>query len=105
MILTHYYHPNDEPFQTLSSLSDADALQVIISLQQRTGAVYQRFRHPVDYLRQRRETEAWLRTEFIKKGGQIFERGFKNKPTMGIFIAIRPFIQIKIIRKIVFKNR
>jgi hypothetical protein len=70
MILTHYYHPNDEPFQTLSSLSEADALKVIISFQQRTGAVYQRFRHPIEYLRKRRETEAWLRAEFIKKGGQ-----------------------------------
>jgi hypothetical protein len=70
MILTHYYHPDDEPFQTLSCLSEADALQVITSLQQRTGAVYRRFRQPVEYLRQRRETEAWLRAEFIKKGGQ-----------------------------------
>jgi hypothetical protein len=70
MILTHYYHRDDEPFQTLSSLSAIDALKVITSLQQRTGAVYRRFRHPAAYLSQRRETEAWLRTEFIKKGGQ-----------------------------------
>jgi hypothetical protein len=70
MILTHYYHPNDEPFQTLSSLSEADALNVITNLQQRTGAVYRRFQHPIEYLNKRRETETWLRNEFIKKGGQ-----------------------------------
>lgn len=70
MILTHYYHSDDEPFQTLSSLSTADALNIITSLQQRTGAVYRRFENPLKYLSQRRETEAWLRTEFIKKGGQ-----------------------------------
>jgi hypothetical protein len=70
MILTHYYHRDDEPFQTLSSLSEVDALKVITSLQPRTGAVYRRFHHPAAYLSQRRETEAWLRTEFIKKGGQ-----------------------------------
>lgn len=70
MILTHYYHPDDEPFQNLSSLSESDALDVIASLQQRTGAVYRRFRQPAAYLSQRRETEAWLRAEFIEKGGQ-----------------------------------
>jgi hypothetical protein len=70
MILTHYYHPNDEPFQTLSSFSEADALNIIASLQQRTGAVYRRFENPLKYLSQRRKTETWLRTEFIKKGGQ-----------------------------------
>ena len=70
MILTHYYHENDRPFQTLSSLSDEAALNVISSFQERTGAVYQRFSNPVEYLRQRRVTENWIRDEFIQKGGQ-----------------------------------
>ena len=70
MILTHYHHLNDRPFQTLSSLSDEAALIAISSLQERNGAVYQRFSEPVKYLSQRRETENWLRDEFVKKGGQ-----------------------------------
>jgi hypothetical protein len=70
MILTHYYHKDDRPFQTLSSLSDETALKVISSFQERAGAVYQRFNNPVKYLRHRQITEDWLRDEFIKKGGQ-----------------------------------
>ena len=70
MILTHYYHQNDRPFQTLSSLSEVAALEVISSFRLRTGAVYRRFSNPVAYLKKRRLTENWLRDEFIKKGGQ-----------------------------------
>ncbi len=70
MILTHYYHEDDRVFQTLSSLSDETALDVISSFQERTGSVYRRFNNPVEYLSKRRLTENWLRAEFIKKGGQ-----------------------------------
>jgi hypothetical protein len=70
MILTHYYHKHDRPFQTLSALSDAAALTLMSSLQKRTGAVYRRFSNPMEYLSNRRLTENWLRDEFIKKGGQ-----------------------------------
>jgi hypothetical protein len=70
MILTHYYHKSDRPFQTLSSSSDAKALSIIASLQARTGGVYRRFDNPTEYLNRRRETERWLRDEFIKKGGK-----------------------------------
>jgi ribosomal protein L21E len=70
MILTHYYHEDDRPFQTLSSLSDEAALKIISSFKERTGAVYQRFRNPLEYLSQRRETENWIRDEFVKQGGQ-----------------------------------
>ncbi len=35
MILTHYYHENDRPFQILSSLSDERALSIISSLRDR----------------------------------------------------------------------
>jgi hypothetical protein len=70
MLLTHYYHQNDLPFQSLSSLTDEEALGVISSLCDRSGAVYRRFKDPVKYLQQRRATENWLRQEFIKKGGQ-----------------------------------
>jgi hypothetical protein len=70
MILTHYHHPNKSAFQSLSSLSDSEALRVIVSLQNFAGDVYRRFRDPEKYLVNRQVTEAWLRQEFIKKGGQ-----------------------------------
>jgi hypothetical protein len=70
MMLTHYYHKNDNPFQNLSSLADEKALSVISNLRDRAGAVYRRFRNPEQYLMQRREAENWVRREFIKKSGQ-----------------------------------
>jgi hypothetical protein len=70
MMLTHYYYKSDRPFQSLSSLSEVEALNIIESLQARTGAVHQRFGNPAQYLRDRRATESWLRAEFIAKGGQ-----------------------------------
>jgi hypothetical protein len=70
MILTHYYHKKDSPFQSLSSLSDQEALSIMLSLQDRSGLVYRRFRDPEKYLQHRREVESWVRQEFIKKGGK-----------------------------------
>jgi len=70
MILTHYHHSDDKPFQSLSSLAENEALNVISNLSDRTGAVYDRFSNPQKYLRRRQETEGWLRQEFIRKGGQ-----------------------------------
>jgi hypothetical protein len=70
MLLTHYYHQNDRPFQSLSALNHRAALTVISNLQHREGLVYRRFRDPEHYLKFRCETEHWLRTEFIKKGGK-----------------------------------
>lgn len=70
MILTHYYHKDDKPFQTLSSLAEDEALSVISNLCKRTGAVYNRFSNPKKYLQGRQETENWVKEEFIKKGGQ-----------------------------------
>jgi hypothetical protein len=70
MMLTHYHHKNDAPFQNLSSLADEEALRIISNLGDRAGSVYRRFRDPAKYLQQRRETESWVRQEFIKKGGQ-----------------------------------
>jgi hypothetical protein len=70
MILTHYHNPNKSAFQSLSSLSDSEALRVIASLKDFAGAVYHRFRDPEKYLVNRLATETWLQQEFIKKGGQ-----------------------------------
>ena len=70
MFLTHYYHKDSQPFQTLSSLTKEEALEVISTLHERSGAVYRRFSNPKQYLELRHETEQWLRDEFIKKGGK-----------------------------------
>jgi hypothetical protein len=70
MMLTHYHHQNDDPFQNLSALADEEALSVISNLRDREGTVYRRFSNPEQYLKQRREAESWVRQEFIKKGGQ-----------------------------------
>ena len=70
MLLTHYHHRDDAPFQTLSSLSDEDALSAISNVSGRTGLVYRRFKKPEQYLKQRREAESWVRQSFINKGGK-----------------------------------
>ena len=70
MLLTHYYDRSNRPFQNLSSLSDRAALDLISKLQYRNGLVYRRFNNPTQYLKLRRETELWLRNEFIRQGGK-----------------------------------
>jgi hypothetical protein len=70
LILTHYYYRDDSPFQSLSSLAEEEALRIIANLQGRNGDVYRRFYDPEKYLRQRKETESWVRNEFIRKGGE-----------------------------------
>jgi hypothetical protein len=70
MLLTHYYPQDSQPFQTLSSLTDQEALTVMYSLRDRPGSVYRRFQNPTHYWQQRQTVEQWLRQEFIKKGGR-----------------------------------
>ncbi len=70
MILTHYYHAAEKPFQTLSDLDEATALSVMSKLRNRSGEVYHRFKNPQWYWKRRQATETWLKQEFIRKGGQ-----------------------------------
>jgi hypothetical protein len=67
--LTHYYVRGTEPFQSLSALSDAEAVRIMAGLYDETlfGV---RFRDPAQYLQHRRRTEQWVRDEFIAKGGR-----------------------------------
>ena len=67
--LTHYYLSEAEPFQSLSALSDEEAIKIMVELSDDTpfGA---RFKDPVQYMRNRRETEKWVREGFIAKGGR-----------------------------------
>jgi hypothetical protein len=67
--LTYYYERGTEPFRSLSALPDEEAIKIMEELCDDTpfGA---RFKDPVQYLRNRRQTEQWVREEFIAKGGQ-----------------------------------
>lgn len=67
--LTYYYKRGTEPFRSLSALSDEEAIRLMEGLCDDTpyGA---RFRDPAQYMRSRRQTERWVREEFIAKGGR-----------------------------------
>jgi hypothetical protein len=67
--LTYYYERGTEPFRSLSALPDGEAIKIMEELCDDTpfGA---RFKDPVQYMRNRRQTEQWVREEFIAKGGQ-----------------------------------
>lgn len=67
--LVHYYRKGTEPFRSLSALPEEDALRIMKSLYVEGSVVWERFRDPQQYLVERRQTEEWLRREFIAKGG------------------------------------
>jgi len=69
VIITHYYHKNDLPFQRLTTLPDDEALLLMEQLSEKSGLVYRRFKNPPNYLSDRKITEKWLYDEFIKTGG------------------------------------
>jgi hypothetical protein len=68
--LTHIYRRGGEPFQSLSALSDEQALPIMKSLFVAGSAYWGRFEAPLEYLQARRQTESWLRQAFIAKGGK-----------------------------------
>ena len=67
--LTYYYTRGTEPFRSLSALPDEEAIRIMEKLCDDTpyGA---RFKDPAQYMRRRRQTEQWVREEFIAKGGR-----------------------------------
>jgi hypothetical protein len=67
--LTHYYLNETGPFQSLSALSDEKAIKIMEALCDDTP-FGERFKYPVRYLRNRRETERWVREGFIARGGK-----------------------------------
>jgi hypothetical protein len=67
--LTHYYSTDQEPFQSLSALSDEEALEIMKKLCDDTP-YGERFKNPIRYLENRKATEQWVREEFMKKGGK-----------------------------------
>jgi hypothetical protein len=69
--LTHYYTIDTAPFQCLSELPDREAIRVMEALyiQFKKNILFERFKDPEQYLRDRRQTENWVRSAFIAKGG------------------------------------
>ena len=67
--LTHYYSSDKEPFQSLSALSDEEAIEIMEKLCDDTP-YGERFKNPIQYLKKRKDTEQWVREEFIAKGGR-----------------------------------
>jgi hypothetical protein len=67
--LTHYYSIDKEPFQSLSALSDEEAIKIMEKLCDDTP-YGQRFKNPLQYLKDRKDTEQWVRAAFIAKGGK-----------------------------------
>lgn len=67
--LTHYYSIDKEPFQSLSDLSDEEAIKKMEELCDDT-IFGEKFKRPRQYVHKRIDTEQWVRNEFIAKGGQ-----------------------------------
>jgi hypothetical protein len=67
--LTHYYRKGTEPFRSLSALPDVDAVRIMADLYVEGSAIWERFKDPYEYLQARRQTERWLCSEFIARGG------------------------------------
>jgi len=67
--LTHYYSTDKGPFQSLSALSDEEAIKIMEQLCDDTP-FGERFKNPIQYLKDRKDTERWVREAFIAKGGR-----------------------------------
>lgn len=67
--LTHYYQKGSQPFKSLSSLPDKQAITIMQELCDDTP-FGERFTDPAGYLKARKESEHWVRKEFIIKGGK-----------------------------------
>jgi hypothetical protein len=68
--LIHAYRRGRDPFQSLSALSDMEAVQKMKDLYVEGSIFWERFKEPAQYLQARRQVEQWLRSEFIAKGGE-----------------------------------
>jgi hypothetical protein len=67
--LSHFYRRDTEPFQSLSALSDQEAMHMMTDLYVEGSIFWERFKDPAQYLQARRQIEQWLRHEFVVKGG------------------------------------
>lgn len=69
--LTHY-HAAGSPFPALPALPDHEAIAHMERLYRmhQGNVLFERFRDPAAYLRERRESEAWVRAAFAARGGR-----------------------------------
>jgi hypothetical protein len=67
--LIHSYRRDTEPFQSLSALSDREAMHMMTDLYVEGSIFWERFKDPAQYLQARRQIEQWLRHEFVARGG------------------------------------
>jgi hypothetical protein len=74
--LTYYFNHDAEIFQSISALTDAEALQIMEQkhIQYKDNILFERFSNPKRYLHERRLTENWVREQFIQKGGVPHDR-------------------------------
>lgn len=72
--LIHFYRRGGPPFQSLTALPEAEALRLMEAYYVEGSALWERFRDPTDYLAARRQTEAWLYSSFVAKGGRPRQR-------------------------------
>lgn len=68
--LTHFYRKGCQPFQSLTVLPEDEALSLMQAFYVPGSVIWERFEDPASYLRERRETEAWLLETFRGKGGR-----------------------------------
>jgi len=67
--LTHYFSIDKGPFQSLSALLDEEAIKIMEKLCDDTP-YGERFKNPIQYLKDRKDAEQWVREAFIAKGGK-----------------------------------
>lgn len=68
--ITHYYLLDRKPFLSLSELSQEKLQEVLKELRERTKRGETKRGFADWYVEERKKTEAFLREEFIKKGGK-----------------------------------
>ena len=68
--LTHYYRKGTEPFRSLLALADDEAARLMQTMYIEGSVIWERFKDPCQYLRDRKRTEEWLREAFLAKGGR-----------------------------------
>ncbi|HET9911223.1 MAG TPA: hypothetical protein VFQ13_04990 [Anaerolineales bacterium] len=67
--LVYLYKSGTEPFRTLSTLPEEDAIRIMQSLYRAGSIFWERFEDPAGYLRLRKQIEQYVRQAFIAKGG------------------------------------
>ena len=68
--LLHIHRKGSEPFRTLSSLPEDEAVRLMEELYVEGSVFWERFKDPRGYLRFRKEVERNLRAAFLAKGGK-----------------------------------